>query len=70
MIATLGPYSGFILLSYAAAALTAVGLAVWVVLDHRRLTNTLTALEARGLTRRSARTAARLAPESPLETRA
>lgn len=70
MITALGPYMGFILLSYAAAALAAVGLTVWVVLDHRRLTNTLTALEARGLTRRSARAAARLAPETPVETRA
>ncbi len=70
MIAALGPYAGFILLSYTAAALAALGLALWVVLDHRRLRNTLAALEARGLTRRSARAAARLAPETTLETRA
>ncbi len=69
MIAALGPYAGFILLSYGAAAIAALGLTLWVVLDHRRLQNTLAALEARGLTRRSARSAARLAPETPLETR-
>ncbi|PKR88611.1 heme exporter protein CcmD [Pleomorphomonas diazotrophica] len=68
MIASLGPYANFILLSYAAATLAALGLTLWVILDHRRLRHTLTALEARGLTRRSARAAARLAPETPLET--
>jgi heme exporter protein D len=70
MIAALGPYAGFIVLSYGAAALAALGLTLWVVLDHRRLRNTLADLEARGLTRRSARSAARLAPETSLETRA
>lgn len=70
MIAALGPYASFILLSYAAAALAAVGLTLWVVLDHRHLKDTLAALEARGLTRRSARAAARLAPETPMETQA
>lgn len=59
----LGPYAGFILLSYAAAALVVVGLALWVVLDHRRVRRQLEALEARGVTRRSARPAARLAEE-------
>ncbi|WP_370676278.1 heme exporter protein CcmD [Pleomorphomonas sp. PLEO] len=70
MIALLGPYAGFILLSYGAAALAALGLTVWIILDHWRLKSTLAALEARGLTRRSARAAARLAPETPLETQA
>lgn len=74
MIATLGPYASFIVMSYAAAALAAIGLTLWVVLDHRQLRNTLAALEARGLTRRSARAAARIAPETPpkipLETQA
>lgn len=70
MIAALGPYAGFILLSYGAAALAALGLTLWVILDHRQLRNTLAALEARGLTRRSARAAARLAPETSLETQA
>ena len=64
----LGPYAGFILLSYAAAALAALGLTLWVVLDHRRLLKTMAALEARGLTRRSARAAARLAPETVAPT--
>ncbi len=70
MIAALGPYANFILLSYAAAALAAFGLTLWVILDHRQLKNTLAALEARGLTRRSARAAARMATETPLETQA
>ena len=70
MIAALGPYAGFILLSYGAAALAALGLTLWVILDHRQLRNTLATLEARGLTRRSARAAARLAPETSLETQA
>ncbi|SCM77906.1 Heme exporter protein D [uncultured Pleomorphomonas sp.] len=70
MIAALGPYAHFILLSYAAAALAACGLTLWVILDHRQLRTTLAALEARGLTRRSARAAARLASETPLENRA
>lgn len=67
MISSLGPYAGFIVLSYAAAAVAAFALALWVILDHRRLKHTLAALEARGLTRRSARAAARLAPEPRLE---
>lgn len=70
MIAALGPYAGFILLSYGAAVLAALGLALWVILEHRRLNHMLAALEARGLTRRSARAAARLAPEAPMESQA
>lgn len=69
MIVSLGPYAGFILLSYGAAALAALGLALWVFLDHRRLKHTLMALEAQGLTRRSARAAARLAPETSLDAK-
>jgi heme exporter protein CcmD len=68
MIAALGPYADFIVMSYGAAALAALGLTLWVVLDHRRLTRQLGALEARGLTRRSTRAAARLAPENSPET--
>lgn len=70
MIAALGPYASFIVVSYGAAALAALGLTLWVILEHRRLNNTLAALEARGLTRRSARAAARLAPEARLESQA
>ena len=69
MIASLGPYADFIVLSYGAAALAAFGLTLWVVLDHRRLKHTLTALEAQGLTRRSARAAAWLAPETSLDAK-
>mgnify|MGYP003619879516 CR=1 FL=1 len=69
MIASLGPYAGFIVLSYGAAALAAFGLTLWVVLEHRRLRRTLMALEAQGLTRRSARAAARLASETSMEAK-
>lgn len=70
MIAALGPYANFILLSYGAAVLAAFGLTLWVIMDHRQLKKTLATLEARGLTRRSARAAARMATETPLETQA
>ena len=70
MITALGPYAGFIILSYTAATLATLGLAVWVMLEHRRLKHALAALEARGLTRRSARAAARLAPEASMESQA
>ena len=69
MIASLGPYADFIVLSYGAAALAAFGLTLWVVLEHRRLRRTLMALEAQGLTRRSARAAARLASETSMEAK-
>ena len=69
MIASLGPYADFIALSYGAAALAAFGLTLWVVLEHRRLRRTLMALEAQGLTRRSARAAARLASETSMEAK-
>lgn len=53
----LGPYAGFIGLSYAAAGLAIAGLILWILLDHRRLTRALGDLEARGAGRRSARAA-------------
>lgn len=59
----LGPYAGFILLSYAAAILVVAGLVLWVIVDHRHVRRQIEALEARGVTRRSARPAARLAEE-------
>jgi len=55
MLAALGPYASFIVLSYALAALVVVALTLWVALDFRRQTQALRDLEASGITRRSAR---------------
>jgi len=49
----LGPYAGFILASYAAAAAIIAALITWLVLDGRRLQLLLDDLEARGVRRRS-----------------
>lgn len=51
----LGPHTGFILSSYAAMIVVVGGLISWFVLDGRRLERALRDLEARGVTRRSAR---------------
>ena len=53
----LGPHAAFILGSYAAAAVIVATLIGWVVVDHRAQTKQLRDLEARGITRRSARRA-------------
>ena len=50
----LGPYTGFIALSYGLAALVIAALIVWIGVDHARLKRRLADLEARGLRRRSA----------------
>jgi heme exporter protein D len=49
----LGPHAAFIVLSYVAAIVVLAVLAAWVVIDHRALKRTLSALEAQGVTRRS-----------------
>jgi heme exporter protein D len=49
------PHFGFILAAYLVTGLTCLGLIAWIVLDHRRQTALLGDLEARGVTRRSAR---------------
>ncbi|MGQ3355850.1 MAG: heme exporter protein CcmD [Phreatobacter sp.] len=49
------PHAGFIVASYAVTAVTLVALAVWIVIDHRTQKARLAELEARGISRRSAR---------------
>jgi heme exporter protein D len=49
-------HSGFIVASYAAAAMVVLGLIAWVVLDFRTQRRNFADLEARGVTRRSAST--------------
>lgn len=51
----LGPHASFIVASFALVGTVVLALIVWVIADHIRLTRTLRDLEARGLTRRSAR---------------
>ena len=55
----LGPHAAFIVGSYAAAAVIMTALVGWVILDHRAQTRHLRDLEARGVSRRSARQAGR-----------
>ena len=56
---SLGPHAFFIVASYVAAVTVLVGLIGWVVVDYRIQQATLKALEASGVTRRSARESAR-----------
>jgi heme exporter protein D len=51
------PHAGFILASYAVTVATCLGLVAWIVIDHRRQKALIAALEARGVTRRSGRSA-------------
>jgi len=51
----LGPYASFIITAYALVAAVVLIMIVWVVVDHRRQKERLRALEASGVTRRSAR---------------
>jgi heme exporter protein D len=53
----LGPHAAFIVGAYAAAAIVVAALVAWIVLDHRAQQRRLGALEARGVTRRSERSA-------------
>jgi heme exporter protein D len=50
-----GPYASFVLGSYGIAAVVVLALVVWVIADYRRQRALLRDLEARGITRRSAR---------------
>jgi heme exporter protein D len=47
-------HAGFIVASYAAAAIVVVALIAWVMVDFRAQRRNLAELEARGVTRRSA----------------
>ncbi|MCT4654198.1 MAG: heme exporter protein CcmD [Cohaesibacter sp.] len=51
----LGPYTGFIAASYGIVLLTVLVLILWIILDGKAQAKALAELEARGITRRSAR---------------
>jgi heme exporter protein D len=53
----LGPHAAFIVIAYGFATLMVAAMAAWIVVDYRRQTRSLAELEARGMTRRSERTA-------------
>ena len=54
---SLGPYSSFIVTSYALVAAIVVILIVWIAIDYRNQKQRLRELEASGITRRSGRRA-------------
>ena len=58
-MSSLGPHAVFIVAAYAAALVVMLALIGWVLADYRRQRVTLAQLEASGITRRSARGAAR-----------
>jgi heme exporter protein D len=53
----LGPHAAFIVIAYGLATLIVGAMIVWIVVDHRQQARSLADLEARGVTRRSERTA-------------
>jgi len=53
----LGPHAAIIIGAYTAAALIVEGLIGWVIADYDQQRQSLSDLEARGITRRSERTA-------------
>jgi heme exporter protein D len=53
----LGPHAAFIIAAYAAAVIVLGGLIAWVLLDYRAQRRKLADLDARGVSRRSERTA-------------
>jgi heme exporter protein D len=57
----LGPHATFIVIAYLIAAATLLALIGWVWLDYRTQKRALGEMEARGITRRSARTAEKTA---------
>ena len=54
---SLGPYSSFIVTSYALVAAIVVILIVWIAIDYRNQKERLRELEASGVVRRSGRQA-------------
>ena len=54
---SLGPYASFIVTAYALVAVVLVLLIGWVITDYRSQTQRLRELDARGVTRRSGRSA-------------
>lgn len=53
----LGDHAGFIWMAYGVSALVLTGLIAWIRIDARRQLNLLADLEAKGIRRRSARSA-------------
>jgi len=53
---SLGPYTSFIVTSYALVVAVVAALIVWIARDYRRQRQILRDLEASGITRRSAQT--------------
>jgi heme exporter protein D len=53
----LGPYASFVLTSYLLAAAVVLALIGWIAIDYRSQTRRLRDLEARGVVRRSGRSA-------------
>jgi heme exporter protein D len=51
----LGPHAAFIIGAYGIATIVLAALIAWIALDRRALRRDLTALEDRGIRRRSAR---------------
>jgi heme exporter protein D len=57
-VSALGPYTSFIVTSYAVVAAVVLLLIVWIAIDYRRQKARLRELEASGVVRRSGRGAA------------
>ena len=57
-MSSLGPYASFIVASYVLVAIVVLILIVWIGLDYRLQGRHLRELEARGVVRRSGRSAA------------
>ena len=57
LFSILGPHAGFIIAAYAIAALVILGLIVWIELDNRAQRRRLKELHAKGVTRRSDKSA-------------
>ena len=53
----LGPHATFIIAAYAVAVLVVIGLIGWVMIDNRAQRRQLAKLEARGVSRRSEKSA-------------
>ena len=54
---SLGPYTSFIVTSYALVTAVVLILVIWIALDYRRQKEHLRELEASGVSRRSGRSA-------------
>jgi heme exporter protein D len=59
----LGPHAAFIWAAYAVTFVAVLGLAIFIVQDDRRQRQLLADLERQGITRRSAKSAAKPKPD-------